>query len=250
MQVIVQNLATEYQNEGSGKTVLFLHGWQDNLHTFDALVPFLSSSYRIIRLDLPGFGKTETPKESWGLWGYVRFVDEFIKKLNIEVDTIVGHSFGGRIIIKGEAAKMFGADKIVLIGSAGIAKRNTARNFVLNIIAKIGKALTSMPPLSLWKRQIRRRFYKRIGSDYASAGALQETFLKTISEDLRENAKKITTPALLIWGVNDTDTPLPDGKRLSELIPNSKLHALEEAGHFVHQEKPREVANLITKFIC
>ena len=250
MQVIVQNLATEYQDGGSGTIVLFLHGWQDSLHTFDTLVPLLSSSCRIIRLDLPGFGKTETPKESWGLWGYVRFVGEFIKKLNIEVDTIVGHSFGGRVILKGESAGVFKADKIVLIGSAGIAKRNTARNFVLNIIAKIGKALTSMPPLSLWKRQIRRRFYKRIGSDYASAGALQETFLKTISEDLRENAKKITTPALLIWGANDTETPLSVGKRLSELIPNSKLHALEEAGHFVHQEKPREVANLITKFIC
>lgn len=250
MQLIVQNLATEYRDEGSGTVVLFLHGWMDSLHTFDALVPLLSSSCRIVRLDLPGFGKSEMPKAAWGLDEYVRFVVDFIKKLGIEVDTLVGHSFGGRVILKGESAGVFKADKIVLIGSAGIAKRNTARDFVLNIITKIGKALTSIPPLSLWKRQIRRRFYKRIGSDYADAGALEETYIKTISEDLTENAKKIEVPALLVWGADDIATPLSVGKRLSELIPNSKLHALEEAGHFVHQEKPREVANLITKFIC
>src|SRR3990167_6542611 len=119
----------------------------------------------------------------------------------------VGRSFGGRVILKGESAGVFKADKIVLIGSAGIAKRNTARNFVLNIIAKIGKALTSIPPLSPLKRQIRRRFYKRIGSDYADAGALEETYIKTISEDLTENAKKIEVPALLVWGADDIATP-------------------------------------------
>src|SRR3989338_5794872 len=247
MQVIVQNLATEYRDEGSGTVVLFLHGWQDSLHTFDTLVSLLSSSCRIVRLDLPGFGKSEMPKAAWGLDEYVRFVVDFIKKLGIEVDTLVGHSFGGRVILKGESAGVFKADKIVLIGSAGIAKRNTARDFVLNIITKIGKATTSIPPLSLWKRQIRRRFYKRIGSDYAETGGLKKTYIKTISEDLSEHAKKIKVPVLLIWGSEDGATPLSDGTRLSELIPHATLEVLEGAGHFVHQEKPREVANLVTK---
>ncbi|MBI4087164.1 alpha/beta hydrolase [Candidatus Kaiserbacteria bacterium] len=249
MQVIIQNLATEYLDEGSGTAVLFLHGWMDSLHTFDALAALLPPTHRIIRLDLPGFGKTERPKEAWGLDEYVRFVDNFIKKLGVEVDTFVGHSFGGRVILKGAAENIFHADKLVLIGSAGIAKRNTPRHLFFNIIAKLGKVATAIPPLSFWKEKIRRRFYTRIGSDYADAGALQETFLKTISEDLSESAQKIDTPTLLIWGKNDTATPLSDGERLARLIPRAQLEALD-GGHFIHRERPEEVVAFIRNFIC
>lgn len=249
MKCIVQNLATEYLDEGSGTAVLFLHGWMDNLHTFDALAARLASRYRIVRLDLPGFGKTERPKEAWGLDEYVHFVDSFIKKLGVKVDTFVGHSFGGRIIIKGAAEKIFHADKLVLIGSAGIAKRNTPRNLFFNIVAKLGKVATAIPPLSFWREKIRRRFYTHIGSDYADAGALRETFLKTILEDLSGSAQKIDTPTLLIWGKNDAAAPLSDGERLVRLIPQAKLEVLD-GGHFIHHERPEEVASLIRNFIC
>ena len=117
MKIIVQNLATEYLDEGTGEVVLFLHGWQDNLHTFDSLVSLLPPTLRIIRLDLPGFGKSEVPKETWDLNNYVQFVKDFIQKLDIKVYAFIGHSFGGRIVIKGEATKNLQAQKIILIGS-------------------------------------------------------------------------------------------------------------------------------------
>ena len=62
MKIIVKNLAIEYRDEGTGPVALFLHGWKDNLHTFDPLMPFLSDKLRIIRLDLPGFGESEISK--------------------------------------------------------------------------------------------------------------------------------------------------------------------------------------------
>ena len=55
MKIIVQNLAINYKDEGDGSVALFLHGWQDNLHTFDSLIPFLFLKKRIIRFDLLGF---------------------------------------------------------------------------------------------------------------------------------------------------------------------------------------------------
>ena len=247
---MVDGLAVEYQDEGTGMVLLFLHGWMDTLHTFDGLARILAPHYRIVRLDLPGFGESEMPKETWDLDKYAHFVDDFIYKLNLEVDVIVGHSFGGRVIIKGVSMGTLRPRKIILIGSAGIAQRNTARNFFFNIVAKIGRVITSIPPLHFWKEKIRKRFYRRIGSDYASAGVLRETFLKTISEDLSENAKKVEVPALLIWGSDDTETPLSDGERLARLIPDVKLEVLQGAGHFVHREKPEGVAQLIKDFVC
>lgn len=245
MKIIVQNLAVEYQDEGAGKTILLLHGWQDNLHTFDAIAQILSETNRVIRLDCPGFGQSETPKETWDLDNYVEFVKNFIQKLNLQVDTLAGHSFGGRIAIKGTTTNNLQPAKIILINSAGIAKSKTPRNFILKILAKIGNVLISIPPFVFLREKLREKFYKSIGSDYLNAGAMRETFLKIIAEDLRANAKKIAPPTLLIWGENDTETPLSDGKLFSQIIPHSKLEIIKEAGHFVHQEKPEEVAMLI-----
>ncbi len=229
--------------------MLFLHGWRDDLHTFDALVPFLSSERRIIRLDLPGFGKSEAPKETWNLGDYVKFVKDFTQKIDVEVETLVGHSFGGRIAIKGEATKTFRAQKIILIGSAGVAKSRTFRNSLLKFLAKFGGLIMYIPPLIFWRERLRKNIYSFIGSDYLSAGALKEMFLNIISEDLGASAKKITTPTLLIWGESDTETPLSDGKKLFQLIGGSRLEVINGAGHFVHIEKPEQVAKLVLEFL-
>lgn len=249
MKIIVQNLSIEYQDRGIGKVILFLHGWQDNLHTFDSLAKYLSPTNRIVRIDLPGFGKSEVPNEHWDLDNYVQFVKNFIQKLNLSVDTIVGHSFGGRITIKGSATKKLQPHKIILIGSAGLAKNRTFRNSVLKSFAKIGGWITNIPPLFFWREKLRKKIYRIIGSDYLNVGALKDTFLKIISEDLSMSAKKITMPTLLIWGESDAETPLSDGKQLSRLIRNSKLKVISGAGHLVHREKSQEVAKLVQEFL-
>jgi pimeloyl-ACP methyl ester carboxylesterase len=253
MKIIVQNLAVEYKDEGVDlarpKTILLLHGWQDNLHTFDTLASLLSKTYRVISLDFPGFGQSEMPKETWDLDNYVEFVRNFIQKLNLQVDMLVGHSFGGRIAIKGVAGKNLQPNKIILINSAGVSNRLTLRNSVLKVFAKIGNIVIYISPLFFWKDKLREKIYKFIGSDYQKSGMLQKTFMKIIAEDLSSAAQTITMPALLIWGENDTETPLSDGQRLAKLIPDSRLEIIKKAGHFVHQEKPEDVAKLIRIFM-
>ncbi len=249
MKIIVQNLVIKYKDEGNGPVMLFLHGWQDNLHTFDSLIPFLSFKRRIIRLDLPGFGESEMPKEIWNLDNYIQFVADFIKELDIEVDILIGHSFGGRIVIKGVAEKIFEVNKIILMSSAGIAKSHTFRNLVLKILAKIAGLIMYIPLLVFWREKLRKKIYNLIGSGYLNTGPLKETFLKIIAEDLSENAKNITIPTLLIWGISDAETPITDGKKLSQLIRDAELKVINEAGHFVHQEQPQKVAKLIQKFL-
>ncbi len=122
MKAIVEGLATEYTDEGHGQVVLMLHGWGDNLHTFDPLLQFILK-YRVVRLDLPGFGNSEKPQDVWGVQEYANFVRAFCAKLDIVPEAILGHSFGGRIILKGVGTGVLSPQKIILIASAGIAKR-------------------------------------------------------------------------------------------------------------------------------
>jgi pimeloyl-ACP methyl ester carboxylesterase len=251
MKVIVKNLVVRYEDQGDpdGTVLLFLHGWRNDLHAFDPVVPELAASYRIVRLDLPGSGGTETPKEDWSLDDYVDFVDEFMKKIGIRPGILVGHSLGGRVIIKGVAQGIFQPKKIVLIAAAGVAKRKSLRNAVITAIAKTGKAITAIPPFSSARENLRRKLYENIGSDYGNAGAMKGTFLKVIGEDLSESARKVSVPTLLIWGDHDTETPLTDGERLHKMISGSELKVIPGTDHFVHQEEPEEVASFIEDFI-
>lgn len=249
MKLIVDNIATEYTKDGSGKIVLMLHGWCDNLHTFDKITETLKNDFTVVRLDLPGFGQTEKPPKTWNISDYSNFVKSFIDKLKINPDFLLGHSFGGRIAIKGASEKIFKPKKIILIGSAGISKRLTIRNILITIVTKIFGAITLLPPLFFYRNKIRKKLYQTIGSNYLDSSLLKETYIKVISEDLKSNAKRIDIPTKLIWGENDTETPLKDAYSFESIINKSSLRVIDNAGHMVHKEKPETVVSTINDFL-
>ena len=251
MKLIVDSLMTEYMDEGEGPTLLFLPGWMNTLHNFNELASRLKSEYRIVRLDLPGFlgGGTETPPSDWHVGDYVSFVKAFTEKLELTSYALVGHSFGGRVAIKGTAQGVLHPRHLVLMGAAGIAKHRTFRNRFFTVVAKIGKVLTHIPPLFLWRRQLRKKLYEMLGSDYFAAGALSQIYLNAIREDLTEYARRIPIPTLLIWGSEDKIVPLSDGKLLTGLIKGSKLEVLQGVGHSPHRDRPEDVAQLIRGFV-
>jgi len=248
MKVIAQDLATEYADSGRGPVMLMLHGWKDSSRTFDQLVPQLESNWRLIRLDLPGFGGSEVPKTPWHLEEYARFVQAFCQKTAITPEVLVGHSLGGRVILKAVSENLLKPEKIILIASAGIAKSDSARNKAYKAVAKTGKAVTLVPPLSFFRHKLRRKLYEKAGSDYLDAGPLSETFLNIIGEDLQQNASRITAPTLLIWGDHDDQTPAADALTLNRLMKGSRLEFIPGSGHFVHHEQPGAVDNLILEF--
>lgn len=249
MQIIVEGIATEYTDEGKGPVVLLLHGWQSNLHTFDGLAQVLSVNWRVVRLDLPGFGNAEMPPFAWRLDDYASFIRAFTSKLALQVECIGGHSFGGRVIIKGIATGKIEANKIVFIASAGVAEQKKLRKAIIKFITKIGAVVLLVPPLLFWRARIRAKLYEYLGSDYHTSGNLKNIYLLTIKENLSLCAQKIQNHSLLVWGEQDTATPVLEGLRLSRLIPNAHLEVIKNAGHFVHEEQPQIVADYVNKFL-
>lgn len=266
MKIIVNNLAIEYSDEakavqdgspdseaesrGSGPVILLLHGWMTSLHTFDGITPLLSGNFRMVRLDFPGFGGSEEPKEPWGIGNYAHFVQNFCEKLGIQPEILVGHSFGGRVILKGVSEGVFTPRKLVLIASAGL-KTHKCKAKLFLVASKIGKIGLIFLPNGIQER-LRRKLYGTAGStDYLdiSSTVMKETFLRSTKEDLADSAQRIHVPTLIIWGKNDVVTPLSDGKRLQTLISGSKLEVIDDARHFVHEERAEKVAKLIKEFV-
>jgi pimeloyl-ACP methyl ester carboxylesterase len=246
--ILANNLITKYEDEGEGHVILILHGWRRSMSDFDEITKILKNNYRIIRVDLPGFGETQMPSKTWKLDDYVDFIKSFIEKLEIKPYTLVGHSFGGRIIIKGTAEKKLEAEKIILISAAGV-KMDAFRKKIFQLLAKIGDIVSYIPPLIFVRKKLKHKFYKIIDSDYLESGNMKEVFKAVIEEDLTSFAKEIKKDTLLIWGDKDIQTPLKDGKFLNSLIADSRLEIIPNCGHFVHQEEPQKVADIISNFV-
>lgn len=247
MKIVVNNLVTEYLDEGAGPIIVMLHGWGVDLHSFDKLSNKLSPKYRIVRVDLPGFGGTDLPK-SWKLDDYINFVSSFIEKLDIKPDVLLGHSFGGRIIIKGVGNNKLKANKIILVSPAGVSLFNLKKT-IIRYLSKMGKLFLYVPPIYFWKENIKKMFYKSIGSGYMDNRNMKEIFGSVVSEDLEPYAKNIKQKTLLVWGDRDYVTPLSDGKFLNKVLSNSNLEIIKNAGHFSFVERPEEVVRLIEDFI-
>lgn len=253
MNVVVQNLLTQYTDAGdpAAPVVLMLHGWGVDGKNFESLAKLLAADYRVICLDLPGFGGTQTPVSAWHVRDYAQFVAQFLSKLGLaDLRAVVGHSFGGRVVIKGLADGEFTARKAVLLDSAGIKPAPSLRSHAYRLVAAAGKNITVLPGIKKLAPRLRRRLYQSAGSqDYLKSGELRQIFLNTISEDLSADAARITQPTLLIWGADDRDTPPADGQMLASAINNSKLEIISGAGHFVHADAPQRVADQILEFL-
>jgi pimeloyl-ACP methyl ester carboxylesterase len=249
MQVIVDDLLVNYELDGNGKTLVLLHGWGDSSKGLIEFRRRLSKSYQVITPDLPGFGASQVPKEVWGLADYANFVSKFIAKLKLkDVEALIGHSNGGAIAIKSLSTGVVSSNSLVLLASAGIRGDNKGRLKTLKLTTKAGKIILTPFPSKL-KSKIRRKLYTSIGSDMLVAEHLSETFKRVVSEDIREDANRLNLPTLLIYGEQDSETPISQARLLHELINDSTLEILGNAGHFVHKDKTDSVVKLIEDFI-
>jgi pimeloyl-ACP methyl ester carboxylesterase len=253
MNLVVNGLLLNYSESGQpgAPVVLMLHGWGADSRSLDALAAALSPHYRVVQLDLPGFGGSEVPPADWHVTDFAQTVHDFAAKAKLpKLHAIIGHSFGGRVAITAIGGHLLRPSRLVLIGAPAIARTGSARNQFYKAAAKTGKVVTALPGLSRLRSGLRRRLYQSAGStDYLDAGPLREIFLNTISDDLRQTAAKIKTPALLIWGDNDTDAPLADARALAVAIRGSRLEIIPGAGHYVFLDAPGPVAQYIKDFL-
>lgn len=248
MQVLVDDLIINYEKTGSGPTILLIHGWADNLISFRRLQGGLSKKYEVISLDLPGFGKSSKPSSAWGLAEYSDFIGKFVAKLNLRVYGFIGHSNGGAVLIYGLARNKLTADRLVLLASAGIRDGNSTKKQTYKAIAKTGKLLTSVLPKGT-RDLIKNSYYDKIGSDYLIAPDMKETFKLVVETDVKEDARKLKLPTLLIYGNADEATPVDYGRTFNDLIGGSKLEVINGASHFVHHDQPEQVEQLIEEFL-
>lgn len=249
----IKDLNINYLKKGTGENVLILPGWGTTIETYMPLINSISNYRTVYCLDMPGFGKSSEPNIAWDLNDYVEFVLEFINKMKIQELDLIGHSNGGRIIIKlmNRPNLNIKVKNIILIGSAGIVKPLSFYQKNKIKLFKSCKNLIEIKPIKSAFPNLLNKLKNNYGSeDYKNASPImKQSMVNLINIDLRECLPNIKRPTLLIWGAEDTATPISDGELMEKLIPDSGLVKFENCTHYVFLEQPVYVNAVINNFL-
>lgn len=238
MQVIIDELLINYEVMGtnSQSTIIILHGWKRSLEDWKFIAKSLSSSYKVVLIDLPGMGLSSMPAKTLSTYDYADIINSFVQKLDIKNFTLIGHSFGGKIATV-LASKDTNIKKLILVDASGM----NIKNLFVNLKISLSKTL------KLFSFILPRHFL--VSSDYKTAGPLLDTFKKVVGEYIEKDAQKIKTPTLIIWGDKDKEVNLNHAKKFKSLINGSKLRIVWGTGHDPFLEKPNKFLEILYEYI-
>ena len=225
--------------------IYILHGWADSTEKWEPFVKELEKAgFDPVLLKIPGL--TTSLKEVWDVNDYVEWLKKIVDREQGKV-ILLGHSNGGRINLAFTLKYAEKVTHLILINSAGIYHNELPikiKRLIFGIIAKLGSRIKEIKP-------IRRIFYKLIMErDYEKAGpVLRKTMINLINHVLSRELNRINVPTTIVWGKNDSITPLRDGRLMHEKIKNSTLHIIETARHSPQFTNAKEVVDIILKEI-
>ncbi len=199
----------EIINPKSKKDLIILHGWGSNKELMSKAFSNIATHFRHIYVDMPGFGKSSNDYVL-DSYDYSEILERFLKSLGANKDIIIGHSFGGKI------ATLLKPKLLILLSNSGIV---TEKPLSIRLKIKLFKALKSLGGGTLFGLFASKDVKGMSENMYGS-------FKKIVDEDFSEIFASYSGNALIFWGKEDTATPLSSGKKVTQLIKNSKFYPL------------------------
>ena len=217
--------------------MLGLHGWGRNRRDLGGLLE--ATGHESLAVDLPGFGASVEPTR---VWGSAEYGDELAGQV---VSTgmsppfvVVGHSFGGRVGVRMAANHPHLVGGLVLMG---VPLVHAGGRPSVSVRYRFIRAAVRARLLSHGRLESARR---RFGSDdyRSSSGVMRDVLVRVVSEDYRDDLRRVRCPIALVWGTEDRITPLLVARRAAALASRVVLfEAVAGAGHDVHIDAPARV---------
>lgn len=251
-RVEIDGRSVRYASAGTGEPIVLLHGWGGRIESWGVIPSVLSQRFRVVAIDLPGFGESPLGEQPWTAIDYADCVAAFLRQLDLAPATLVGHSHGGRVAIALAARQPELIRKLVLVDSAGIVPRRGPRYYLRVYSVKAARKLLAFPLFTPIRDAAMKLVYRAVGSsDYNAAmdPVLRATLVRCVNQDLRHLLPEIKAPTLLVWGSADLDTPLEDGKLMEQRIPDAGLVVFEGAGHFSYLDHLDQFCRVLGHFV-
>ncbi len=224
------------EDVGDGPPLILLHGLAGSARWWTRNIPGLSRSFRVLAIDLPGFG-TSPRGQRLILDEAAGVVAATMDRLGIERASVIGHSMGGLIAGGLAADQPERVDRLVLVDAAFLSLRRSAVQTVSGPAVTLRWTAPSLLPLVV-------RDGLRSGPVRLASASIQ-----LVRADWEAKLPRIAAPTLVIWGEHDRICPLTIGQRIVASIPGSRLVVVTGAAHNPMWEQPdtfdREVLDFL-----
>jgi len=222
---------------GDGPPLLLLHGLSGSARWWQRNIPALSRAYRVIAIDLPGFGGTHRDSR-FVLEEAVAGVAGVLDDLGIERAHVIGHSMGG-LVAGGLAAEgPERVDRLVLVDAGFISLDPGLGKRAVGVAAALRWTSPSLLPVVL--------------RDAVRSGPVRmvDASVQLLRVDWNGKLTRIEAPTLLVWGEHDTICPPRIGRAMARLIPDSRLHVIAGASHNPMWERSAEFDRAVLDFLA
>jgi pimeloyl-ACP methyl ester carboxylesterase len=247
-----------------GPAVLLIHGFGSSLHTWEAWEPLLADRFRLIRLDLPGFGLTgPDPTGDYSDERSVAVLEALLDRLGVaRAAAVVGSSMGGRIAWRFAAARPERLGRLVLMAPDGFASFGREYNKAPERLPWLMRLLPYTAPKPLLRRTMQNAYavegalsdevLERYHAMLLAPGvrrAILDRSLQTVLLPPEPILATIRAPTLLLWGELDRAVPARHAEDYLRALPDARAVVLPGVGHVPMEEAPEASARALREFL-
>lgn len=252
-----------YYDRGSGVPIVLVHGmFGDHLDWAPVLEP-LAEHFRVISIDLPGFGDSDKSAASYNVEYFVEALQAFFTELDLREVVLVGNSFGGVLCTLYAATHRDRLRALVLVSSAGMREYSADEQALVdqhfsekNLLALRPEYIEPMFAMNFARLSADRAAYlerqrgKLSRHDYAAyARVLTECAKLAFAVPVVPLLSRLHLPVLLLWGDSDPVFPLELARSGLKEIPEGRLAVIAGASHMPQMDQPPEFVRTVEEFI-
>lgn len=266
--ISVNGMDVHFRDEGDAADsipIVLIHGTGSSLHTFEGWTAQLKRDYRVVRMDLPGYGLTGPfPDRNYSIDNYVDFLMHFLNSLEIKKCVLGGNSLGGGIAWSFAAKYPEMVDKLILIDASGYASeaKSVPLAFKIAQIPVVKNVFTFITPRFVAKASVENVYADKTKITEALVDRYFELTLREgnrqafidrfeIKKDsiAHNNIKLIEQRTLVLWGEQDLLIPMEKAYQFHNDMPNDTLVIMKNVGHVPMEESPNQSLEMIISFL-
>jgi pimeloyl-ACP methyl ester carboxylesterase len=256
----------EGQDEGLGEetaeVIILLHGTASSLHTWDSWSHGLKDKYRIVRMDLPGFGLTGPDVNNrYEVSDDVKFLSAFMQKLGISSAHMAGSSLGGRIAWQYALDFPDQVQSLTLINALGYPQAQWPPAIEMGQWPVVDKIMAHFSPRFMYEIGLKEVYFnKALVSDQLVDRYFElsrypgnmAAFPRRVKASLDQDSSlisQIKVPTLILWGEEDRYFPVASAYQFKKDISGAQLYVYPGVGHLPMEEVPQRSMKNFYEFI-
>lgn len=246
-----------HSSYGEGElTLLFVHGWCIDQTYWSEQVEALSSEYRVVTIDLPGFGKSGTNREKWSIEAYGEDVNAVIEQLGLNNVILIGHSMAGDVILESalkntKVISLIGVDNFKDVGIEFNDDLKAEINFFMDMLkSNFSEVVPAYAEGNLFHPNTDSLVKARVIKDFMNSDStIAALSLEALYEYALIEARQLSRLKQKIYLINSDDTPT-NTAGLDNTGADYEIIGINSVGHYPMLEKPEKFNTLLKQVIA